>query len=192
MKRTCVAGLIVCLLLGAGRVWADGDEASSRRGKGTDADRHKGGTSSQVHGPRRGRRARSPYEGIIHELFRNPAVAADAGVTEEQLSQLRAHFSGVKKRQKSLTEELKAAAMLQAKLITDSTVDEEALLRAVEETGRIRTDLAKLRVMGLLAVKRILRPEQLETIRGNVKKWMKKHRENHQGMRRGEDTKKNP
>ena len=58
--------------------------------------------------------------------------------------------------------------MDQVNLLTAETVDEEAVMAAVEKSGRIHTELAKLRIKPILELKKILTREQLEKAKGIV------------------------
>jgi Spy/CpxP family protein refolding chaperone len=106
-----------------------------------------------------------PDEGLIIGLLYQPRAREELGITEEQTSRLQEGLSGVRKQTAELRPQLEQAAMEQARMMTATDVDEAALLAQVEKTGKIRTDIAKLRVKTLLILKTVLTPEQVEKIK---------------------------
>lgn len=120
-------------------------------------------------------------EAMIARFVNNPEIAEEIGLTEEQVKTLREGMEDLKNKAKDLRAEMKKAAMEQAKLMTESAVDEEAVMEAVEKTGQIRTEIAKLQIKQLLLVKNTLTREQIEQTRQRMRERMKKRFE-----RRGE------
>jgi Spy/CpxP family protein refolding chaperone len=120
--------------------------------------------------PRDMHRGGGGREGVLKKMLRDPDVIAEAGITEEQVETLRkAGFALEKremaKREMALRAELETAGLEQARLMTEAEVDKAAVMTAVEDTGRIRTELAKLKVEQLLTVKETLTDEQLKALR---------------------------
>jgi len=104
-------------------------------------------------------------QGVIQELLKDADVAAKAGISADQISALRAGFEGLKKEIEALRGNLESAALDQAGLVSKAVLDEEALMKAVERTGAARTEMAKVRMKGLLLVRRTLSPEQIEKVK---------------------------
>jgi len=63
-------------------------------------------------------------------------------------------------------------------------VDENAVMKAVEEAGEVRTAMAKLKVRQLLLVKRTFTPEQIELARKRMRQHMMRARDAQQERRR--------
>lgn len=97
-----------------------------------------------------------------HGLLNNPHVQKFLELTEEQQQQLSEGSAELESEKEQLRTALEAAAMKQAAILTESVVDEEKLMQAVEETGRIRTDMAKNRMKHLMLIRRVLTPEQTD------------------------------
>lgn len=165
--------LWVCFLAG-GIIGANvcGQEQGDARGPA------RGGAREATHrraarGPEREGRRGPPQEGIIQELLDDPAIVEEAAISHEQIESLRKGLAGSRTRLAELQEEMEAAALDQAALITEETIDEAALMAAIEKTGRIRTEIAKLRVKGLIVVRQTLTPEQIETVRRSAREKMR-------------------
>ena len=109
---------------------------------------------------------------IIGRILENPEVAEELGLTEEQQKTLRDKSYELRSREIELRADLEKAALEQARLMTRDDVDEQALMDAVEKTGAIRTEMAKLRVSQLLTIRKTLNEEQINSIR----KYLHKHR----------------
>jgi Spy/CpxP family protein refolding chaperone len=104
-------------------------------------------------------------EGLIARLLRRDEAVKQLGLTEEQAAKLKEKATALEQKRARLKGELDRAAMEQAKLLTDEPVQAEALMAAVEKTGKLRTAMAKLRVQELLLVKNGLTPEQRAKLR---------------------------
>lgn len=108
---------------------------------------------------------------VLNRILHHPEMAEKIGLSQEQVQALKKKIMDIQKRMIKLRAEMEIAGMEQAELMSASTINEKALLAAVEETGEIRTQMAKLQVKQLLLVKSSLSAEQIE----NVKKMMRKH-----------------
>jgi len=49
-------------------------------------------------------------------------------------------------------------------MLTGETIDEDALMRTVERLGHVRTEMAKLRIRQLLAIRNTLNKEQVQKL----------------------------
>ncbi|MBN2301543.1 MAG: hypothetical protein JXN60_03405 [Lentisphaerae bacterium] len=102
---------------------------------------------------------------IMARVIMNPNVAAELGLSEEQKEVIRENIQEIREQQIKLNADLELAGLEQAKLLMDNPVDEAAIMNAVEKTGAIRTELAKLRIKPILQMKTILTAEQLTKVR---------------------------
>jgi Spy/CpxP family protein refolding chaperone len=107
-------------------------------------------------------------ESMMMHMLMNPRMAEEMGLEEEQITKIRATITDIRKREIQLRADQEIAGMDQVNLLTAETVDEEAVMAAVEKSGRIHTELAKLRIKPILELKKILTREQLEKAKGIV------------------------
>ncbi len=114
-----------------------------------------------------------PWAGVsLKRLLENKVLIEELELTDEQLRLLRQAAEELKIAALRLTEQLKDAALLQARLLAAPTVDETAVMQAVEKAGSLRTDLAKLKMKELLTLKRTLKEEQQKKLR-NLREKMR-------------------
>lgn len=113
-------------------------------------------------GPRQDPMAR---QSMMMHMLMNPRVAESIGIEEEQIDQIRKFMTDVKKKEIELWAEKEIAGVDQVTLLMADKVDEEALMNAVEKSGKIQTELAKLRVRRVIELKKILSPEQLQKVK---------------------------
>lgn len=118
-------------------------------------------------------------DSFILRAISNPRVAKELGLTDEQIAGLREKIFGLKQKQIELGADLEKVGLQQAKLMSEKKIDEAAVMAQVEKAGALRTEQAKLRVQGLLILKKTLSDEQIEKAREMVGDRM--------GMRRGPD-----
>ncbi|MEO0109075.1 MAG: hypothetical protein ABIK62_07925, partial [candidate division WOR-3 bacterium] len=76
--------------------------------------------------------------------------------------------------------------------MTEDKVDEEAVMREVEESGRLRTEIAKLRMRALLLVKATLTPEQFKALRQLMSRQIRQRREGEEEGGGGEKREGSP
>jgi Spy/CpxP family protein refolding chaperone len=107
---------------------------------------------------------------MIERIIRDRELAERLGLTEDQIRTLKDGVYKLKLQEIDLRAALEKSAMEQAKLMTAEKVDEKALMDAVEKTGSIRTELAKLRVKGLMLLRDTLTGEQIKEIREQHRK----------------------
>ena len=101
-------------------------------------------------------------EMILGRLVEDPQFAEKLGLAPDQVDKLKkAHTDGQDQMTK-LEADRKQAALKQAELMTATNVDEDAVMKAVEQTGAVQTQIAKIQVQQILALKKILTPDQLE------------------------------
>jgi Spy/CpxP family protein refolding chaperone len=115
---------------------------------------------------------------LLERLSQGSELAKKIGLSEEQQSKLRDGMFDIKTREADLRADLEKASLAQAKLMTEKTVDEKVLMAAVEKTGAVRTEMAKLRIKGLLLLKQTLTPEQM----GKAQQVLREHFKNRPGQ----------
>jgi len=128
---------------------------------------HKGMGRGKNVGDSRGgeQRGLGKQNAMLYRAINNPKIAKEIGLTEKQVGTLRNSTYELKKELIDLKAKQEKAALEQARLMTAGEIDEEALMRAVEETGEVTTEIAKLKVKHLLFVKKTLTLEQIEKIK---------------------------
>ena len=129
-------------------------------------------------GGERGPRGGGMEEAVISKLIQHPELAEKLGLTDAQLETLREGMFDLRQEKARKRAEIEVAAIEQARLLTAGDVDERALMKAVDETGRVRTEMAKLEMRGLLLLRKTLTEEQ----RDKIQMFMRQRgRENRRG-----------
>lgn len=183
--RLCVATVV----LSSGFSLYAQDEGNSRddRSKGNQEkirhqqnERERGGEQrGQHHGEKPrfggpGGEHGGPGGGDMMERFLdNPRMAEKLGLTEDQIAQMRTAAEGAKAQRETLMNQMKEAGKAQAEAMTAENIDENDVMSKVEEIGRIRTEMAKQQTRQLMAIQKILTPEQ----RARIKEHMQKMRD---------------
>lgn len=116
-------------------------------------------------------------EAIIGRLLATPMVAEKLGLSEEQVKTIKGKMEGFRTELETLRLDLEQASIEQARLLITQSVDEAAVMAAVEKAGEIRTKIAKVMMRQLLTVKKELTPEQIEKARTLLRERMEKERE---------------
>ena len=109
---------------------------------------------------------------MLPKTVTNPKSAGKLSLTKEQTEKLQLELGKIKSEIEKFKVELEKSAVKQAKLITNNPTNEEELMAAVETTGKIRTDIAKLQIKQVLVVLKTLTPEQIE----KAKQIVSRHR----------------
>lgn len=122
--------------------------------------------------PRHEQGRESTGQGIIFHLIDNPKSVQELGLTEEQVKRIREGADETRKSQMKLRADLELAGVEQAKLLTGDQVDEKSLMQAVEKTGRIRTEMAKLQMKQILLVRNNMTAEQHAKLRKMISRRM--------------------
>jgi len=119
----------------------------------------------------------SMQESLIARIVEDQELAADIGLTEDQISSLKNNMYDLKKEEIKLNADLRLAGLEQARLITESALDEKAVMAAVGRTGEIKTKIAKLKISRILLLKKTLTPEQIKKVKDLMRKRHEKIRE---------------
>ena len=113
--------------------------------------------------------------GVIDPVVRaalNPKLAEKLGVTEEQSAKLKA-LKAEKDGMKELNEKVRKGMERQAELLKADQVDEAAVMAALDEVWDARKEVAKRQTRRLIAVKSILKPDQIAKAREALKSLRK-------------------
>ena len=174
MQRALIVTLLTILTLHA----AAGDEERQRRegdppaeGEGR-RDREAAEWRTRDRGDRAERSPRHggpPPGSLMARMLANPRVSAELGLTDEQVSHMEDALAALREEGERLRRDMEHAAMEQARLMTAEEFDEAALMAAVERTGRVRTEIAKLRIRPLIILREILTPEQIRVVTEHVR-----------------------
>lgn len=116
--------------------------------------------------------------GMVDKFITNPRVAEKLGLTEDQIAQLKTTSEQSQARQEELMKAMQEAGKKQAEYMTADSVNEADVMTAIEETGKIRTEMAKLKTMELMNLQKILTQEQREKLREFMKQHHEGNREN--------------
>ena len=109
---------------------------------------------------------------ILRMLTSDSKLVQELGLSDTQVKQIKDAVSGSDQETKDLNTKLEQAAMRQVDLMKADTLDEEALMKAVQEAGDLRTQIAKIRVKQLIAAHKVLTPEQRTKLRDTMKQRM--------------------
>ncbi len=158
MIKRMVCSVAITVAIGLSAIAQDMQPWGERAGR----ERPRRGDSEKLHS--RGDRgmARNAWFG---KVLRNPEFAARIGLTEEQQATIDKALAELGDKHTRLRQQMEAAALKQARLMMAEDLDEEALMSAVEETGHLRTEQAKLRIKHLLVMRKTLTPEQTTAVR---------------------------
>jgi len=145
------------------------------------------GAGQNRHSNRPGNRSGGGMEGGmgIGLLMHHPEIAEEAGITDEQVEQLRDLEYQNKRARIPLQSELSLAKLDMEHLIAQEEPDSPAIDKAIENVGRIQTELTKLQIQQRITVRKILGPESIEKIQEIIREKRTAHRENKSGKGRG-------
>ncbi|MCX7591613.1 MAG: Spy/CpxP family protein refolding chaperone, partial [Kiritimatiellae bacterium] len=129
---------------------------------------------------------RDRREDFLFKRLLSRELAESLGLSEEQREKLRTGLEELHEKQVELSRQLARSARLQAARLTEQKVDEEAVMREVEESGRLRTEIAKLRMRALLLVRATLTPEQFRALRDVIGGQLRQKRDREDGGAAGE------
>lgn len=107
---------------------------------------------------------RGPFADLEAALD-EPDQLKDMGLTPEQIETLKTGFGDIAQQRAVLQTAMDAAGTEQARHMTAEPLDEEEIMKAVEEAGRLRTEIAKWHAQQLILARKTLSNEQIEQIR---------------------------
>lgn len=170
MKRI-VTTVVVAALMGAVGV--------ARAERGEQGDEGRGRPSEQG---MEGRRMMGPGNpenvggGMFRRLVDNPQKAKEFGITEDQITALKASFADLEKKMVALRAEVETAEIDLRQVLDKDSPDEAAVMAAVEKVGQARMAIQKTVVQERLAVGKIVSPETMKKIRERVQERMQQSR----------------
>ena len=111
----------------------------------------------------------------------------EAGATDEQVAKLREQIYQARKQMISLHAEKEQAEIEVQHLMMQDKVDREAVLKAVEKLGAVKTSLHRLRIQQQLDMREIVGPDVARKVRaGAADRWREKRQGRGEGKWRGE------
>ena len=180
MSAKKVVVITMASLMIAGSGIAGQNEGRGKRG-GENGER--GGKNRQEQMERHNRHQRRPggMGGGIDRLINNPKLREELGITDDQVDKLKDAKTELEDQRKDLIAEMKDAREAQMKLMQADELDKKAIMTAINQSGKLRTKMDKLRVKGLFRVQDILTDEQLSEVKERMRKGMQKHRKERDG-----------
>jgi len=124
-------------------------------------------------GARKGEEGDRPHGALLERVILNPELAKEVGLTEDQTKTLKAAMFKAREEEIKLRAEMELAGLRQANLMMKDDVDEDEVLKAVDEKWRIKAELAKIPIRQMLLVKKTLSAEQRTEIQKLVRRRMK-------------------
>jgi Spy/CpxP family protein refolding chaperone len=114
---------------------------------------------------------------VLKWLIQDERIQKELGLSDEQVAGMRKQTLENQKQLIELKAKLELAALDQVELLRAEEPDESALMKAIEKTGALRTEIAKLELKHLLAVRGTLTAEQRHKLRQMVKDKIERVRE---------------
>lgn len=109
---------------------------------------------------------------IMKMLTADSPIAKELGLTKEQTEALKGLLKGSAEEMKGLQSKMEQAGKRQVELMTQSVLDEDAVMKGVEEIGALRTQIAKSTTKRILAAQKVLTVEQRTKLREMIEKRM--------------------
>jgi len=182
-KLTCLAIASLILLL-VSRTKSIGNERERGNDSGGHFRSNKTMIDSSMH-QRGGGQGMQRNAMIVHAL-RNPQVAEQIGLSEEQRERISRKVEKLEDKNLTLKYKMEKAALKQARLMTAKEIDEKALMNVIDELGEYRTQIAKQKIGMLIFMRKTLTPEQAKNMREIMHERMKERKEGY-----GEDWRRN-
>jgi len=167
--------VVMTLTSGSAVAQKDGDREGGPRGRrdggmrgGNDMGNRdaRGGREMQERGLRGREKSGGQFSPeLVARLLGNEELVKDLGLTADQIKKFRDGLHEIQVAMIKHRSEMELAGLEQARFMTNEKLDEAALMAAVEKTGVIRTEMAKLRIKQLLLVKGTFTKEQLAKIK---------------------------
>jgi Spy/CpxP family protein refolding chaperone len=100
----------------------------------------------------------------------------ELGLSKEQLQQMKGIVTGSTNEMTVLHAKMQEVAKNQADLMSQDLPDEAAVLKGADEIAKIHAEIGRIRMKQMLAVQKILTPEQRQKMRETMKEQMEKRR----------------
>ncbi len=169
MNKRLIAVCAAAGLTLASAAWAE-------RGDGPRADWKRPG--NQPGGP--------PEGGLIGMVLDHPDAAKQAGVTEEQMAELKKIRAAGEKAGIQLRSNVDLARQEVRTLMDADTVDKKAVMEAVEKGGQAMTELRKAEIGQAIEARALLGKDTVAKLREALRKEMRADRRD-RGQEKGED-----
>ncbi len=114
---------------------------------------------------------------MVRMLMSDQRMIKELGLTDEQVKAIKDAMAASEEELKAFNEKIEKSVLQQAELMKADTLDEAALMKAVEATGELRTQIAKLRMKQVLAGYKVLLPAQRTKLSELVKQRIEQMRE---------------
>ncbi len=173
-KKTVVITMASLMIAGSGIAEQNKDRGEDRGERGGK------NRKEQTEHQKRRLKHHGGMSGGIDRLINNPKVREELGITDEQVERLKDVKAELSEQREDLIAEMKEARKEQMELMQADELDKKAIMTAINQSGKLRTKLDKLRVEGLFRVQDILTEEQLGEVKERMRKGIKKQREKHE------------
>lgn len=104
-------------------------------------------------------------ERLVGALAQGPELAKKLNLTPEQQEQLKKMALDQRKKMIDQYAALQKAALKQAEVLMAEPLDEKALMAAVEETSKVRAEIAKQQIQLLIEMRNLMTEEQRKGLR---------------------------
>jgi len=121
----------------------------------------------------------------IQRLLDRPAVVEELGLTPAQIKTLKEEATGFENEKGKIREQLDLSGREQVRLLGAEPINTNAVMAAVEKSGKLRTELAKLTVTELLFLRSTLTAEQRNKMKQIRKRWAARAQQRQQGEQGG-------
>ena len=122
----------------------------------------------------------------IVRMVSNPKAAEKLGLSEEQKTKLK-EINKVAAANREINKKVHEATVRQIELMKADKIDEDAVMKSIDEVFELRKEMAKAQVKRVIAVKSVLTPEQIKKAREEVKKMFEQRGEKGQWRGRMHD-----
>lgn len=182
-KKTAVITMVALMM--AGSSIAGENEGRNKRGGERDGKNRKEQMQKRKQHQRKG-------GSVIDHLVKNKKLLEELDITDDQVEQLKDVSSDMKAETKELVAEMKELQKHKAELMMAEDLDKKAIIKTINETGKIRTKLEKQRVRALFQTNDILTDRQVQELKERMRKRMREHkRNNKRGKKGGNNGKQN-
>lgn len=113
---------------------------------------------------------RNGFDPIVRAVM-NPRISGELGLSEEQKSKI-AEIMGDRSEARATQKRLMEGMKKQAELLQAATIDEAAVMSAIDEVWEIRKQMAKDQTRRVIAVKSLLTQEQITKALGLIQQRM--------------------
>ena len=133
------------------------------------------GESRPGPGMRGGRMRGGPDDAGLQDILRDPETVQALKLDEGQTEKIKTLTTQFKKEMIDWNAKLQHATLALVDLMEQAEPSEDAVLKALDETGLLRNEIAKLRVKHLFAVRHILTAEQRQKAKDLMRDKIREH-----------------